>query len=315
MLLFIIKITNVLEVLYQKSMEKKILKNILFVFCERKQIEDVCNRMNLQLNHFPEYRTLRVNEETIDCIFYTQKDYERNPAAQEAIQILSEDSDCLFVTDSELFYREFAGRKPVVANVSKVGKTFPGAEYLIEEFSGDSLDYLKEAYCRMNQIPLVIGENEQILIREMIPEDAAQLHSLYEEDEELYYIENLNAFGQTPEETAEYIRSDYSRRYAIWGYGMWNILAKETGEIIGRVGFQDTEDENTVELGYLVKKRWRRRGIAFGACELSMEYMKIKYPNLRIRCEINEKNLPAIALAKRLKRIFSDMEIVYKRYP
>ena len=301
------------KVLYQKSMEKKTLNKILFVFCEGKQIEAVCEKMNLQSNHSTKYRALRENADPVDCIFYTQKDYETNPAVQKTIQILSGDSGCLVVTDSEIFYQEIAGKNPVVAYVSEKDKLFPKAEYLIEDFGADSMEYLFEAYCRMNRIPLVIGENGRIMIREMIPEDAAALHGLYAKEEELYYIESLNAFGQTPEETEEYIRSQYLRRYAIWGYGMWNILAKDTGEIIGRVGFQDTEEENTVELGYLVKKKWRRQNIALEACELSMEYMKKNYPKLRIRLEINDNNLPAIALARRIKQRFSDMEIVYKK--
>lgn len=48
------------------------------------------------------------------------------------------------------------------------------------------------------------------------------------------------------------------RRYQDDGFGLWEIISKETGEMIGQAELimQNYQDQKVLEIGYLVKKRY-----------------------------------------------------------
>ena len=62
----------------------------------------------------------------------------------------------------------------------------------------------------------------------------------------------------------EYIRKVYD----FYGYGIWSVVWKQTGEVIGRVGFEQGEPPM---LGYMIAGEWQRRGIAEEVCRAVLE--------------------------------------------
>ena len=57
-----------------------------------------------------------------------------------------------------------------------------------------------------------------------------------------------------------YIRS----MYRFYNYGIWTVLERKSGAIIGRVGIEteNIRDKSVLEPGYLIGKDWRRQGFA-----------------------------------------------------
>lgn len=208
----------------------------------------------------------------------------------------------LIVTDSQSIYEEYKDEIPVLIleHDKNRGQIFEGAQYFIEGFEDCDGAYFDGVFRRMKGYPWEIGHTGTIQVREMVVEDARAIHELYNPEEEILYTENLNQWGQKEEETREYLKTYIKNRYGIFGYGMWVIVDLKTMEVIGRVGFQDTDDENAVELGFLIKKEYRQRGITFEACKIALNYINENYPDFNVLCEIKKENLAAVGLARKL---------------
>ncbi|PHG06801.1 GNAT family N-acetyltransferase [Bacillus toyonensis] len=83
------------------------------------------------------------------------------------------------------------------------------------------------------------------------------------------------------------------KRYKDFGFGLWGIYLKATDEFIGNAGLsmQDTDVEQVIEIGYLLKKEFWHKGYAieitkgikeyaFNELELSKVYSIIKHDNI-----------------------------------
>ena len=88
---------------------------------------------------------------------------------------------------------------------------------------------------------------------------------------ELNRICRENGLPETGEEEAKaYIRS----MYGLYQCGMWVVLEKESGRIIGRAGFgiADYLPEAELDLGYLIDTPYRRQGYGEEACRAALDY-------------------------------------------
>ena len=72
------------------------------------------------------------------------------------------------------------------------------------------------------------------------------------------------------EEAKAYIRY----MYGLYQCGMWVVLEKESGRIIGRAGFgiADYLPEAELDLGYLIDTPYRRQGYGEEACRAALDY-------------------------------------------
>ncbi|MBP5493717.1 MAG: GNAT family N-acetyltransferase, partial [Lachnospiraceae bacterium] len=138
---------------------------------------------------------------------------------------------------------------------------FEGYKYFITEgvqYSG----HLDMVYCHIKNIPYVIAENEDFLIREERLEDLPKIYEMYEDEECKRFLEPLPELSHelTPEARFESVKNGYM----LFEYGMWIIELKETNEVIGRVGFEYF-NESAVSLGFMIRKDMRNKGYALKA--------------------------------------------------
>lgn len=86
------------------------------------------------------------------------------------------------------------------------------------------------------------------------------------------FIEPLADYETEKEKLSTYIEN----RYPFYGYGMWTVVDKETGKVIGRAGIEERtiDEEDTTELGYMLHYLYRRNGIGFEICQGILEYAK-----------------------------------------
>ncbi len=91
----------------------------------------------------------------------------------------------------------------------------------------------------------------RLLLREMTPEDLDALASILEDKETMYAYEG--AF--TREETNTWLGRQFDR-YQRDGFGLWAVILRRTGEMIGQCGItlQMIGDETFPEIGYLFRR-------------------------------------------------------------
>lgn len=211
--------------------------------------------------------------------------------------------DCLnalIITDSAQNAWEYKNQKLAVLVYLHAGNKdqhFTKNRYFIEGFEDADATYFIRIYQREKNMPWIIGETERLVIREMTPEDTDALYQLYEDKSVVEFMEDLPA---NKDEEKEYIADYIDKVYSFFGFGMWLVKLKETGEIIGRVGFQNYEEEDLVELGFMIVPKHQHKGYAYEACKAAITYMREEFPEYQRMARCKAENIKAIRLCKKL---------------
>lgn len=221
----------------------------------------------------------------------------------DGIQVITGDlptvkeEGCLVVTDI-LTEDIKPGEVPVLVwlHEGNRDREFSGCHYYIEGFQDADGMYFERTYLRCKKLPWVIGETKRLFIREMELADLDGIYDLYSEPELLPFLEPLQ---ENREEEAAYLRRYIENMYGIFGYGYWLMVLKETGEIIGRIGVSNTDEEDVLELGFLVKPAFWRQGFAEEAIEGIKTYLQEELPDFKVVAFCHPDNRSAIALCKK----------------
>jgi len=109
-----------------------------------------------------------------------------------------------------------------------------------------------------------ILSTRRLILREMTPEDLSALASILEDDETMYAYEG--AF--TREETIAWLDRQLDR-YQRDGFGLWAVILRRTGEMIGQCGItlQMIGHETFPEIGYLFRRDQWGNGYATEAAQ------------------------------------------------
>lgn len=210
----------------------------------------------------------------------------------------------LFITDSlQEFETLKAKGEAVVPVLTDENRSFswPHSEYILE--NPDDIDeaYLYRIALRMNNLPWTIAETERLLIREMTLEDVPHFYRIYEDSSVTEYMEPLY---ENPEDELTYTR-DYIRQiYHFYEYGIWTIVEKSSGSVIGRAGIDPQKESGLPDLGFVIEKSKRHLGYALEACRAILRYSKNELGLSKIQARVNPNNFPSVSLLKKLG--FSD---------
>lgn len=173
---------------------------------------------------------------------------------------------------------------------------FSGILYALEKPEELGEEELERIYRRLAGLPWNILETKRCWLREMTEADLDALYGIYAEKSVTRYMEGL---FEDPEEERRYI-TDYRRYvYEFYEYGMWLAEEKESGYVIGRVGFEPQEDG--CELGYVIGKAWQKKGYALELCTAAIEYMRRTQEHLEeIVSRVHRENTASKKLLERL---------------
>jgi RimJ/RimL family protein N-acetyltransferase len=124
-------------------------------------------------------------------------------------------------------------------------------------------DSLVKIWQRQRDLPWTILETDRCIVREFVPEDLDAIYDLYDSEAKHF----LEAPCSDRNKEREILRSYIRRVYRLGGYGDWAVISKETGELIGRMGYSfpsssSPDSISEVSFGYLLRADWRGRGIA-----------------------------------------------------
>lgn len=215
------------------------------------------------------------------------------------------------------------------ANSNFPGQGLYGADVLIESFEEVDLSYLECVRRRHFGIPWDIAETRRCRIREICMDDMEALFALYAEPHMTDYMEPLYSW----EEELLYEQAYIDNMYRFYEYGMWVVIEKSTGKLIGRAGVEHREypaeeyrkytgawdmekgipkeqenihgkaNEKTVmelEMGYAIATSYQRKGYATEVCQAILSYAAehLDYP--RINCLIEKENTASIRLVEKL---------------
>ena len=183
------------------------------------------------------------------------------------------------------------------------GMGFPAVRYGIEDvFALEHRSY-EEIYRRLAGIPWNILETQRLRVRESTLEDVDAFYRIYEEPDITRYMENL--FPEKETELA-YMKAYIAQIYGFYGYGLWSVLLKDGGRVIGRAGLSVREGYELPELGFVIETVYQKRGYGFEVCVAILEYAKQELAFDRVQALVKEGNLAS-------KRLLGRLGFVYER--
>lgn len=114
-----------------------------------------------------------------------------------------------------------------------------------------------------------ILETERLYLREMTQDDFPSLCNILQDEETMYAYEG--AF--TDSEAQEWLDRQRAR-YQKWGFGLWAVILKDNGKMIGQCGLtmQPWKEEEVLEVGYLFERSHWHKGYATEAAKACKQY-------------------------------------------
>jgi [ribosomal protein S5]-alanine N-acetyltransferase len=141
-----------------------------------------------------------------------------------------------------------------------------------------------------------ILETSRLALREFCVEDAQALAAVIGDPETMrFYPAALDRAG-----VEEWIARN-RRRYAKNGHGLWAMILRETGDLIGDCGltFQDVGGSDEMEIGYHVRRDLWGRGLATEAARACRDYGFANFPVDRLVSIIRVENTPSRRVAEK----------------
>lgn len=116
----------------------------------------------------------------------------------------------------------------------------------------------------------IIAETQRLILREMVQEDLDALCCI------LCDPEVMQAAYETPftRQEAQGWLERHRKRYETFGFGLWAVVLKDTGEMIGQCGltWQEWRESRVLEIGYLFMKEHWHNGYATEAASACKTY-------------------------------------------
>lgn len=178
---------------------------------------------------------------------------------------------------------------------------FAGVRYLAEGWDNITPAYLERIYRRYRGIPWQILETERCILRETTEADVDAFYRIYAEPSVTAFMENL--FSDREEEL-RYMADYREKVYALYGFGIWSVILKETGEIIGRAGLDMRRGFTEPELGFVIGVPWQRQGLAEEVCRAILRYGEEELGFARVQALTEQENAASLALLKKLGFVF-----------
>ena len=180
-----------------------------------------------------------------------------------------------------------------------LGEAYRGkASYVVYDEEDIDDDLLELVCARKYNEPLVISETGKFIIREMTVGDLPHLYELYQTLSDCPYVEPLYEYEDEKAFTIKYIEN----MYGFFGYGLWLVFDKKTGELVARAGIENRsiDGQNCQEIGYLVKKSWQGKHVAWEVMNHIVDIAKDRFGLEELYICTEKTNNPSIQLALKL---------------
>lgn len=189
-------------------------------------------------------------------------------------------------------------------------ESLSGCHVLLEGFQEIDRMFLEHVHTRACGLPVQIAKTRRLLIREMTLADLDAIHALYQEEELAVLFPEFSADRQEEEER---IKAYITYMYGMYQFGMWVVIERESGKLIGRAGFgiADYLDFSEVDMGYLIDQKYRHQGYGEEACRAVLKYAGsvLEFPG--VSAYVGSSNEASVHLLEKLG-FCKKQEFVYK---
>ena len=140
-------------------------------------------------------------------------------------------------------------------------------------------------------------ETPRLLLREMTNADFPALSEIIQDKQTMYAYNG--AMSDT--ETREWLERQFLR-YKENGFGLWAVILKENGSMIGQCGlsWQNAEGKSVPEIGYLFNRAYWHNGYASEAANACKRYAFEELKFDEVYSIIRENNYPSMNVAIRV---------------
>ena len=217
--------------------------------------------------------------------------------------------EVLFVSDCAEFLTTLNDLNYYTIGFTSSNNFLP-TSYVFESFKDLDYTYFLHIWKRYQKEPITILTTRHLIIRELSANDFPSLYSLFEDKENIAYMENEGDYTSFCKKMSAYIE----KVYPFYDFGLWGVFLKETDELIGEFGIQPTviAEKDEIELGYLLHRNYQKKGYAKEAIRAIFRYAKKQFDCDRIVAKIHKDNEASIATATacgmRFEKTLSDPE-------
>ena len=142
----------------------------------------------------------------------------------------------------------------------------------------------------------MILETERLALRRLEETDLDALAAILRDPQVMYAYEH----GFSMEEVQQWLDRQLER-YAEYGFGLWAVIEKASGTLIGQCGItmQDWNGRSVPEIGYHLRRDKWHQGFAIEAAEACREYAFTVLGLQEVYSIIRDNNLPSQRVALR----------------
>lgn len=143
----------------------------------------------------------------------------------------------------------------------------------------------------------VILETERLYLREMTRDDFCDLAEILQNPRVMYAYEH----DFSDDDVQEWLNRQQAR-YKKYGFGLWAMILKETGKMIGQAGLtmQPYKGGEVLEIGYHLKEEFWHKGYATEAALGCKTYAFDTLQQDKVHCIIKADNTASQNVAKRI---------------
>ena len=206
----------------------------------------------------------------------------------------------IYITDDLTTARRLRGEDRAVIIYLHEGnrdRNFSEFLYAVEEPEGLEEWYLERIWRRVKGLPWRILETKRCLIRESTEGDVEAFYGIYSNPTITQYMEDLYP---DVEQEKQYIREYAEKVYSFYEHGIWTVVEKESGAVIGRAGLDCREGYQEAELGFVIGVPWQRKGYAYEVCSAILAYGAEQLGFQKIQAFVEPGNIASLELCAKL---------------
>lgn len=151
---------------------------------------------------------------------------------------------------------------------------------------------------------MAVMATERLLLRPFSPSDENALFPILSDPETMQFYPH--PFSR--DEVGQWIARNI-RRYREDGFGLWAVVLKETGELIGDCGItlQPIHGQMLPEIGYHIHKNHQRKGYATEAARYCVHLAFDHFHFPAVYCYMKHDNWPSMGVAGRLGMVLTEI--------